>query len=240
LPENHYDVVIIGSGPAATQQQFAPSIWIENRSSRKGFILAGIACMWAASHQSSTFQCGALGPLKDAAEFGIEADGRKAELGCDPGKKVEDRLQTCQGPRIPDEKKQGQRRVKGYGKLTAGAERNHHGRGGENDGKTSQLKARTWLAGHWLRSALPAGLEVDDRILTNIEILSLKEIPKSLIIVGAGAVGVEFASIYRSFGCEVTIVEMLPRPCSRGRRRISKNCPRLPQAWESTSILREG
>jgi dihydrolipoamide dehydrogenase len=55
------------------------------------------------------------------------------------------------------------------------------------------------------------GLEVNDRILTNIEILSLKELPKSIVIVGAGAVGVEFASIYRSFDTEVTIVEMLPR-----------------------------
>ncbi len=40
------------------------------------------------------------------------------------------------------------------------------------------------------------GLDANDRILTNIEILCLKEIPKSMVIVGAGAVGVEFASIY--------------------------------------------
>ena len=44
------------------------------------------------------------------------------------------------------------------------------------------------------------GLEPDDHVLTNIEILCLKDIPKSLVIVGAGAVGVEFASIFRSFG----------------------------------------
>ncbi len=60
-------------------------------------------------------------------------------------------------------------------------------------------------------SMLP-GLTADpDRILTNVEILDLTEIPKSLVIIGGGAVGVEFASVFRSFGAQVTIVEMLPR-----------------------------
>ena len=71
------------------------------------------------------------------------------------------------------------------------------------------------------------GLEVSDRILTNIEILSLKEIPKSLVIVGAGAVGVEFASIYRSFDCEVTIVEMLPRLVPVEDEEVSKELARV-------------
>src|SRR5260370_39998281 len=65
-------------------------------------------------------------------------------------------------------------------------------------------------ASGWAAVRIP-GYEADDRVLTNIEILSLKELPKSIVIVGAGAVGVEFASIYRSFDCEVTIVEMLAR-----------------------------
>ena len=56
------------------------------------------------------------------------------------------------------------------------------------------------------------GLTADrDRILTNVEILDLTEIPKSLVVIGGGAVGVEFASVFRSFGAQVTIVEMLPR-----------------------------
>jgi len=55
------------------------------------------------------------------------------------------------------------------------------------------------------------GLEADSRILTNIEILDLPAIPKTLAVIGSGAVGVEFASIFNSFGCKVTILEMLPR-----------------------------
>ncbi len=50
-----------------------------------------------------------------------------------------------------------------------------------------------------------------ERIITSDEAIHLKEVPKSLVIMGSGAVGVEFASIYRRFGSEVTIVELLPR-----------------------------
>jgi dihydrolipoamide dehydrogenase len=56
------------------------------------------------------------------------------------------------------------------------------------------------------------GMEIDeDRIISSTGALELKEVPKSLLIVGAGAIGVEFASMYRSFGSEVTLVEALPR-----------------------------
>src|SRR4029078_7568515 len=49
------------------------------------------------------------------------------------------------------------------------------------------------------------------RVLSSDHVLELERVPKSIVVRGAGAVGTEFASIYRSFGAEVTIVEMLPR-----------------------------
>jgi dihydrolipoamide dehydrogenase len=56
------------------------------------------------------------------------------------------------------------------------------------------------------------GIEIDRaRIITSDEAIHLKEVPKSIVIMGSGAVGVEFASIYRRFGSEVTIIELLPR-----------------------------
>jgi dihydrolipoamide dehydrogenase len=56
------------------------------------------------------------------------------------------------------------------------------------------------------------GMEFDeDRIISSTGALELKEVPKSLLVIGAGAIGVEFASAYRSFGSEVTLVEALPR-----------------------------
>jgi dihydrolipoamide dehydrogenase len=57
---------------------------------------------------------------------------------------------------------------------------------------------------------VPGIAEAGDIILTNREILSLKEQPKSLIIIGGGVIGMEFASFYNSLGTEVTVVEMLP------------------------------
>ncbi|HXK12371.1 MAG TPA: dihydrolipoyl dehydrogenase [Vicinamibacteria bacterium] len=56
------------------------------------------------------------------------------------------------------------------------------------------------------------GIAADGKtILTSDEILQLKEVPKSLIVIGAGAVGMEFASLFARFGSAVTVVEMLPR-----------------------------
>src|SRR3954453_4965554 len=56
------------------------------------------------------------------------------------------------------------------------------------------------------------GVDIDrKRIITSDEAINLKTIPKSILILGSGAVGVEFASIFRRFGSDVTIVELLPR-----------------------------
>jgi dihydrolipoamide dehydrogenase len=56
------------------------------------------------------------------------------------------------------------------------------------------------------------GVEIDrKRIITSDEAISLREVPKSMIVLGSGAVGVEFASIYRRFGSEVTIIELVER-----------------------------
>src|ERR1700681_1503743 len=96
-----------------------------------------------------------------------------------------------------------------------------------NEGKASHIKAKNVILATGSEARMIPGLEASDRVLTNIEILSLKEIPKSLVIVGAGAVGVEFASIYRSFDCEVTIIEMLPRLVPVEDEEVSKELARV-------------
>ena len=75
----------------------------------------------------------------------------------------------------------------------------------------SQVQAKNIVLATGSFARMLPGLKADDRILTNIEVLSLPALPKSMVIIGSGAVGVEFASIYRSFGAEVTVIEMLPR-----------------------------
>ncbi|HXE31724.1 MAG TPA: FAD-dependent oxidoreductase, partial [Terriglobales bacterium] len=79
------------------------------------------------------------------------------------------------------------------------------------DGSTKRVGAKNIIIATGSTARMLPGLQSDDRILTNIEILALNQIPKKLVVIGAGAVGVEFASIYRRFDTEVTILEMLPR-----------------------------
>lgn len=67
------------------------------------------------------------------------------------------------------------------------------------------------------------GFETDgERVVNSDHILELKEIPKSLIVMGAGAVGVEFASVYSRFGTETTLVELLPRLLPIEDEEVSK------------------
>jgi len=80
------------------------------------------------------------------------------------------------------------------------------------EGDTQTLEAREIIiaTGSSPRS-VPAVTIDHTRIVTSDEAIHLKEVPKSLVIMGSGAVGVEFASIYRRFGSEVTIVELVNR-----------------------------
>ncbi len=61
------------------------------------------------------------------------------------------------------------------------------------------------------RPSLLPGIEIGPRIFTSDQALVLDRIPESVVVIGAGAVGLEFASMYRSFGAEVTLLEALPR-----------------------------
>src|SRR6185295_3076958 len=80
------------------------------------------------------------------------------------------------------------------------------------EGETQTLRARKDIivaTGSAPRSV--PGIKIDHkRIITSDEAIHLKEVPKSMAIMGSGAVGVEFASIFRRFGSEVTILELLP------------------------------
>jgi dihydrolipoamide dehydrogenase len=82
----------------------------------------------------------------------------------------------------------------------------------ENAGKTTEIDAEHIILATGSTALSLPGVEIDGKtVLSNIEMLELPEVPKSLVIVGCGAVGVEFASIFNSFGAEVTLLEMLPR-----------------------------
>jgi dihydrolipoamide dehydrogenase len=79
------------------------------------------------------------------------------------------------------------------------------------EGETSLSAKNIILATGSVPAHLPHIKPDHDKILDSDSILKLESIPKSLAVIGAGAVGVEFGSIFNSFGTEITIVEMLPR-----------------------------
>src|SRR5207237_3733808 len=72
------------------------------------------------------------------------------------------------------------------------------------------------------------GYSFDEKtVLSNVGVLELAQIPKSMVIVGSGAVGVEFASIYNSFGTKVTLIEVLPSIVPLEDEEISKELKRI-------------
>ena len=70
------------------------------------------------------------------------------------------------------------------------------------------------------------GLQVGPRVITSDEALRLDRIPTSVIVIGAGAVGLEFASLYRSFGADVTVLEALPALAPLEDEAVSKEVAR--------------
>ena len=97
------------------------------------------------------------------------------------------------------------------------------------EGKAVQeIRARNIIVASGSETKILPGLEVDGKtILTSKEILNLESVPKSLLVVGGGALGIEFASIFRSFGSDVAVVEMLPRILPLEDQEISIEIQRL-------------
>ncbi len=229
MPETIYDVAIIGSGPAGYSAAIrAGQYGLKTALLEKDGLLGGtclhVGCI---PTKALLFNAEIWDHLKDAKEFGIEGvDARKLNWPAIQDRKSKIVAKHTKGLEFLMKKNKVET-VRGYGMLTGPAQGGIHTVEVANDGKTSSLKAKHVILATGSEARMLPGLEADDRILTNIEILSLKEMPKSLVIVGAGAVGVEFASIYRSFGCEVTIVEMLPRLVPVEDEEVSKELARV-------------
>jgi dihydrolipoamide dehydrogenase len=108
--------------------------------------------------------------------------------------------------------------IKGHARLLGGGRIEV-----KSDANTQTVEAKNIIVATGSEARMLPGLQADqDTILTNIEILDMPTVPKTLGIIGAGAVGVEFASIFNRFGTKVTILEMLPRLVPVEDEEISK------------------
>ena len=229
MPETIYDIAIIGSGPAGyTAAIRAGQYGLKTALIEKDNVLGGtclhVGCI---PTKALLFNAELWDHLKEAKEFGIEGvDARKLNWAAIQERKSKIVTKHTKGLDFLMKKNKVET-IRGYGKLTGPAQNGVLTVEVTADGKSSQLKAKNVILCTGSEARMLPGFEPGEQILTNIEILSLKEIPKSLVIVGAGAVGVEFASIFRSFGSEVTIIEMLPRLVPIEDEEVSKELARV-------------
>jgi dihydrolipoamide dehydrogenase len=229
LPETIYDIAIIGSGPAGyTAAIRAGQYGLKTALIEKDGFLGGtclhVGCI---PTKALLFNAEIWDHLKDAKEFGIEGvDSRKLNWAAIQERKSKIVSKHAKGLEFLMRKNKVET-IKGYGKLTGPAQSGVRAVEVTDGGKSSLIKAKNVILSTGSEARMIPGLEPDARVLTNIEILGLKEIPKSLVIVGAGAVGVEFASIFRSFDAEVTILEMLPRLVPVEDEDVSKELARV-------------
>jgi dihydrolipoamide dehydrogenase len=97
----------------------------------------------------------------------------------------------------------------------------------DKEGKATELTARNVIVATGATATVPGGWKVDGkRVVTYLEAILQESLPKSAIIIGSGAIGVEFATVWNSYGVEVTIVEMLPRLVPLEDEEISKDLKR--------------
>src|SRR5258707_330761 len=203
-----YDVAIIGSGPGGYVAAIrAGELGLKTVVVEKDPFLGGtclhVGCIptKVLLHHAEVYD-----HFKNAAELGFEVSGLKINWANVLARKDKIVKKHAKGIEFLFKKNkvewvQGWGRYEGPGKISV-----------EKDGKKTAMEASNVLLVSGSEAKSLPGIEPDHKtILTNRSIIELPEIPKTLVVVGAGAVGVEFASIYNSFGTQVTILEALPR-----------------------------
>ena len=228
MPDIIYDVAIIGAGPAGYTAairagQYGLKTALIEKEAKLGGTCLHVGCI---PTKALLFNAEVYDHLKDAKEYGIEISGG-ATLNWPA---IQERKNKIVAKHVKGldflMRKNKVDTITGFGRLTGGAKDGVLTIDVSGD-KPQQVRARNVLLATGSAARMLPGLEPGDRILTNIETLSLPAIPKSLIVIGAGAVGVEFGSIYRSFGSEITILEMLPRLVPVEDEEVSKELARV-------------
>jgi dihydrolipoamide dehydrogenase len=209
MSETHFDLAVIGAGPggyvaAIRAAQLGMKTAIVEREH-----LGGICLNWGCIPTKALLRTSELyTAMRHASEFGLAADNVRFDLApvIERSRKVAARLSNGVAYLMRKNKIaviDGAARLKGEGRIAV------TGKGGA---ALPEIEAKHIVIATGARARTLPGLEPDGRLIwTYKEAMVPDSFPKSLLIVGSGAIGIEFASFYRRLGAEVTVVEMLPR-----------------------------
>ena len=205
--KNDFDVVVIGGGPGGyvaairAGQLGLKTACIE--ADKLGGVCLNVGCIPTKALLSSALL---VNELKGAAGHGISFDGFATDLGPaqERSRTVADRLSTGVGFLL---KKNKVAHIEGYGRLLGGGAAEV-----DKDGRKRTVTAANIVIATGSRPRSLPFLQIDEqRIWSSTGALFQKDAPGTLVVVGAGAVGMEFADIYNAYGAKVTVIEALDR-----------------------------
>jgi dihydrolipoamide dehydrogenase len=221
MPNDSFDVVVLGAGTggysaALRAAQLNKRVALVERDDRLG----GTCLLRGCIPTKALLQSAAvMDQINRSDDWGIKASGEPDWSGVQSYKqKVVDKLVNGLTALVKARKIEV---VKGTGRVTSPTKVDVAADGGSRSLETQHVV----LATGSFAKLLP-GLEVGEHIITSDQALELDRIPSSAVVIGAGAVGLEFASVYRSFGAEVTLVEALPRLAPLEDEDVSKELER--------------
>jgi dihydrolipoamide dehydrogenase len=207
---SEYDVVVIGSGTGGYVAGIrAAQLGLKTAVVERAPVLGGTCLNWGCIPTKALLEhAHALKVAQDWKEWGLTLG--EAAIGIDMDQVQARKDKIVKGLTSGVEflfKKNKIDWIKGSGRLA--------GKGKveitEGDKQMISVKKEIIVATGSQPRSVP-GIEIDrQRIITSDEAINMKAIPKSIVIMGSGAVGVEFASIFRRFGSDVTVIELLPR-----------------------------
>ncbi len=205
---NQFDLIVIGSGPggyvaAIRAAQLGLRAAVVEKDPKFGGTCLHRGCIptKALLHTASMLE-----EIRGASKIGISVAAPELDLGKTQKYKSGVVSKNAKGIEFLF-KKNKITGLHGFGRLTGSRTVEV-----EADGKTTAYEARNVLvATGSVPRDLPFAPFDGERILSSDHVLELDRVPKSLAVLGAGAVGTEFASIYASYGSKVSLIEMLPR-----------------------------
>ena len=225
---------MVGGGPAGytcaiRAAQYGLKVALIEKTDKLGGTCLHWGCI---PTKSMLFSAEIWDHLKHSSRYGIDVTGAKLNWKGVLDRKNEVITKHTKGLEFLM-KKNKITTFQGYGRLTGPAKDGVHVIDVDRDGKKETVKAKKVALATGSDARMLPGYKPDSTVLTNMEILTIDHVPKSMVVIGSGAVGVEFASVFNSFGCEVTIIEALPRVVPVEDEDVSKE---LLRAYKKRGI----